>query len=133
MGLVALVVAATLAYLQFTGQLTRGLAMRLGAFALGLVAVFEVVKGLWVPALALGLGAVVWYQWQKRPRTPQLGADEARRVLGLSAGADAGVVRAAHRRLVAQVHPDRGGSADLTARVNAARDALLAELKQSRG
>ena len=34
-------------------------------------------------------------------------------------------IRAAHRRLLAAVHPDRGGSADLTRRVNAARDLLL--------
>ncbi len=36
------------------------------------------------------------------------------------------MIRAAHRRLIARVHPDAGGSADLSARVNAARDTLLA-------
>lgn len=132
MGLIVLVVAATLAYLQFTGQLTRGLATRLGVVALGLFALFELVRAAWLPAIALGLGTTLWYQWRKRPKAARLGADEARRVLGLSRGADADIIRAAHRRLVSQVHPDRGGSADLTARVNAARDALLAELKQSR-
>ena len=50
---------------------------------------------------------------------------EARAVLGVSADADADAIRAAHRRLVAGVHPDRGGSADLARRVNAARDLLL--------
>jgi DnaJ family protein C protein 19 len=34
-------------------------------------------------------------------------------------------VRAAHRRLLNAVHPDKGGSADLTRRINAARDVLL--------
>ena len=36
-------------------------------------------------------------------------------------------IRDAHRRLIAKVHPDAGGSAELAHRVNAARDALLAE------
>ena len=54
--------------------------------------------------------------------------DEACRVLGVAADASADDIRAAHRRLVARVHPDQGGSADLAGRVNAARDILLAEL-----
>ena len=37
---------------------------------------------------------------------------------------------AAHRRMIARVHPDAGGSAGLATRVNAARDALIAELKR---
>jgi curved DNA-binding protein CbpA len=55
-------------------------------------------------------------------------ADEARRVLGVGPDAGADEIRAAHRRLVARVHPDQGGSADLAGRVNAARDILLAQL-----
>ncbi len=38
-------------------------------------------------------------------------------------------VRAAHCRLVASVHPDRGGSAELARRVNAARDLLLGRME----
>ena len=37
----------------------------------------------------------------------------------------ADAIRAAPRRLIAGVHPDRGGSADLARRINAARDLLL--------
>ncbi|WP_260597376.1 J domain-containing protein [Sphingomonas endolithica] len=50
---------------------------------------------------------------------------EARAILGVDATADADAVRAAHRRLLNAVHPDKGGSADLTRRINAARDVLL--------
>ena len=50
---------------------------------------------------------------------------EARSVLGVGPDADAEAIRAAHRRLVSAVHPDRGGSEDLTGRINAARDTLL--------
>jgi CysZ protein len=60
-----------------------------------------------------------------KPQPRRMPADEARAVLGVGADANADEIRAAHRRLVAAVHPDRGGSAELTRRVNAARDALL--------
>ena len=80
---------------------------------------------------------VIWAAWQllgkcraKKPLVRPAIADEveARQVLGITRDADADAVRAAHRRLVAQVHPDRGGSAELTRRVNAARDLLLGRL-----
>ncbi|HVJ01066.1 MAG TPA: DnaJ domain-containing protein [Sphingomonas sp.] len=57
-----------------------------------------------------------------RPRMPE---DEARAILGVGADADAEAIRAAHRRLVSAVHPDKGGSVELTRRINAARDTLL--------
>ena len=50
---------------------------------------------------------------------------EALAILGLEKGADADAVKAAHRRLIALVHPDRGGSPYLAARLNEARDLLL--------
>ena len=50
---------------------------------------------------------------------------DARAVLGVGGDADADAIRAAHRRLLSSVHPDVGGSAELTRRVNAARDTLL--------
>jgi hypothetical protein len=50
---------------------------------------------------------------------------QARAVLGVSADADENEIRAAHRRLVSAVHPDKGGSTELTRRVNEAREILL--------
>jgi len=74
--------------------------------------------------------ACIWVAWtylkpKKPKRLPVASAAEACAVLGVAADADADTIRAAHRRLAAQVHPDRGGSVDLARRVNAARDLLL--------
>ncbi|WP_404335063.1 J domain-containing protein [Sphingomonas sp. MMS12-HWE2-04] len=60
-----------------------------------------------------------------KPRRVTMPEDEARAILGVSREADAELIRAAHRRLVSAVHPDKGGSAELTRRINAARDTLL--------
>lgn len=75
--------------------------------------------------LAAAVLAAIWYLFLKpRPR-PRMPEDEARAILGVGADADAEAIRAAHRRLVAAVHPDKGGSSELTRRINAARDTLL--------
>ncbi|MBL8670134.1 MAG: J domain-containing protein [Alphaproteobacteria bacterium] len=63
------------------------------------------------------------------PVPPGRGGDmsvaEALRVLGLDEQADAEAIKAAHRRILQRVHPDRGGSAALAAQANRARDVLL--------
>lgn len=85
---------------------------------------------MWKPILAAALIWIVWRWLKPRPRAaarPVAGVAEARAILGVTPGADESAIRAAHRRLVLGVHPDRGGSADLTRRVNAARDLLLRE------
>jgi hypothetical protein len=57
--------------------------------------------------------------------------DEAYRILGLQPSANEAQVRAAHHRLIAGVHPDRGGSTELAALVNQARDVLLGRVSSS--
>ncbi len=52
-------------------------------------------------------------------------AEEAYRVLGLKPGASDADIKAAYRRLMAQLHPDHGGSDYLAAKVNLAKDFLL--------
>ena len=61
------------------------------------------------------------------PRGPRtdMTRDEALAVLGLAEGASTDDIRAAHRRLIQRMHPDVGGTADLAARINRAKDVLL--------
>lgn len=55
----------------------------------------------------------------------------ARRLLRVSPGAGREEVRAAYRRLAAETHPDRGGSAAHLAALTQARDLLLATLPET--
>ena len=56
-------------------------------------------------------------------------AEEALAVLGLEADTSAAAVRAAHRRLLQLIHPDRGGSNYLAGKINTAKEVLLASVR----
>ena len=81
--------------------------------------------------VGLALAGLVYLWWRRRFVQPAtMRVSDARALLGVGEGASGDDIRAAHRRLIAKVHPDAGGSQGLATRVNAARDALLNELKQ---
>jgi len=52
--------------------------------------------------------------------------EEAYQILGLEPGASNETVKEAHRRLMLKIHPDQGGSNYLAAKINQAKDVILA-------
>ena len=70
------------------------------------------------------------WPWQGRRAAHNPVAEDARILLGLSGIANQETILAAHRRLIQQVHPDRGGSNEKVYQANAARDVLLSQLNQ---
>jgi len=74
--------------------------------------------------LIAGVAFLLW-RWLAPKMRGTVDVDRARKLLGVATGADRDEILAAHRRLVAKVHPDAGGSEGLAAEINAARDLLL--------
>ncbi|WP_028641042.1 molecular chaperone DnaJ [Novosphingobium acidiphilum] len=67
-----------------------------------------------------------WVWWQARDARKS--ERRARTLLGVGTDAGRETIIDAHRRLIAQVHPDRGGSNEAVHEANDARDLLLARL-----
>jgi len=146
MGLVACALIGLAIWLIWTGRLQRMTAKDGIMLGVGLVGAILAAKGK--PLIgAPSLGAVALYFAMqgrrllgKRPTPrafdpPETDINRARALLGLAADADEAEIRAAHRRLIASVHPDRGGSEALAAQINSARDLLLKDCaaRTSRG
>ena len=122
--------AAAIAY--WAWKTRDGQALRVGdvaAVVAALIGLRFLSRGTEIQGL-IALGGAAWWVWFRRKGPsgePAMTLVKARQLLDVPADATAAEVRAAHRRLVARVHPDVGGSADLTQQVNAARDMLLRE------
>jgi hypothetical protein len=84
-----------------------------------------ILAGLASIILRWALGKWPW-DYLRNPPTRSQRLDDARRVLGLDAAATRTEIREAHRRIAADIHPDRGGDNARLAELNAARDTLLA-------
>ena len=59
------------------------------------------------------------------PTASRISLDEAASVLGVSKDASAEEIKSAHKRLIGQLHPDKGGSDYLAAKINDARELML--------
>lgn len=134
----ALLAVAALFVLLFgvrVGGARRALWMRhAGAIALGAAAMYAVMRAQFYVAAGLALAAFALWFWTERPAArTSTGASsggamsemEARTVLGVGPNATADEIRAAYRERMKRAHPDRGGSTQAAARLNAARATLL--------
>lgn len=94
------------------------------------------MKLLWLIVLAcvawrMTTGRWPWHAWlsgRRRRHRSTFAQAQARVLLGVGEGAGRRDIMEAHRRRLAEVHPDRGGTAELVHQANAARDLLLATL-----
>jgi DnaJ homolog subfamily C member 19 len=68
------------------------------------------------------------WPWEPKTSTRAQAVFRARKLLGVSAAASRDDIVIAHRKLIAMVHPDRGGTDGQVHEANAARDLLLDEL-----
>ncbi|MDJ0979555.1 MAG: molecular chaperone DnaJ [Erythrobacter sp.] len=75
----------------------------------------------------MALGQWPWQMLKPAPTRSQA-VFNARKLLSVEEGASREQILAAHKRLLAMVHPDRGGSNAAVHEANDARDLLLDEL-----
>ena len=84
--------------------------------------------------LLIAIGVLIWrmftgrWPWEPKVTTRAQAVFRARKLLGVTAAASREEILIAHKRLVAMVHPDRGGSNGQVHEANAARDLLFDEL-----
>jgi preprotein translocase subunit Sec63 len=88
---------------------------------------FAVILAIVCIILRWALGKWPW-ELLRPASTRSQAVFRARKLLGVDQGASREQILAAHKRLVAMVHPDRGGSSAAVHDANDARDLLLDEL-----
>lgn len=130
-GFIILLVAGAIVWAWSSGRLKNFSYEDGVAAALFLLGLRLLTTGRLLPGAALMGGSIMWAAYRrKRGAEPAMPVEEARQLLGVGADASLAEIREAHRRLIAKVHPDIGGSAELARRVNVARDTLVAEMNR---
>ncbi len=136
MAFLAILVFLALGWAVWKGKLQK---QQLLPILMGLSGAFLASRGsLWVGVAAIVIAAL-WYRGlslrlfgsgAKRDKNSDI--DDARFLLGVSRFDNAERIRERHRILIAQNHPDTGGSAERAAELNKARDLLLDDLNNKR-
>lgn len=90
-------------------------------------------KLLWLLILCTVAWRVIMGRWPWEPARRggcSTAEERALALLGLSGVVTETEILEAHRRLIARVHPDRGGSTEQVHEANAARDLLLSAVRK---
>jgi hypothetical protein len=119
--------------MRFSGGVLLGLVTialtvtgRVGLAFLAAAGAWALLLGTTPPWLrAPGMGGAGGSRDIPTGRRGTMSRGEALNVLGLQDGATEADIRAAHRRLIVQIHPDKGGTSYLAAKINEAKDVLL--------
>jgi DnaJ homolog subfamily C member 19 len=131
MPLLLVLVAAGLAWAWWTGRLKSFTYEDGVALALFLLGLRLMTTGKALPGAVLMGAAILWAAHRRRRVSAAvMPVEDARKLLGVGPEASLAEIREAHRRLIARVHPDAGGSQELANRVNVARDTLVAEMNR---
>jgi hypothetical protein len=137
MAFLAVLVAAAVGYALWSGKVKLA---QLPPILLALGGAFVALRGgllMGIPAVLVG---VAWYRgltWRmfglKSVQSEEFDLSKARWLLGVAAHDDEERIRARHRQLISENHPDRGGSDERAMELNKARDVLLDDLHKKSG
>ena len=137
MAFIALLIAAALGYAVWSGKIKLA---QLSPILLTLAGAMIAIRGGWLIGVPAMIAGVTWYRgmtWRmfgtKAVQTDEFDLSKAHWLLGVTAQDDAERIRARYRHLIAQNHPDVGGSEDRAIELNKARDVLLDDLARKSG
>jgi hypothetical protein len=132
MPFVLVIIIAALVWAVWAGKIKW---QQLPPVVLGLAGLFAAVRGLLIPGIAMVGVAAAWYRgltWRlfglNNQQSEQYRIDKARVLLGASRNDDADKIRSRHRAMIADNHPDTGGTDQRASALNEARDLLLSEI-----
>mgnify|MGYP001182296002 CR=1 FL=1 len=134
MALLALILIGVAVWLMASGKLARMTGKDGMMLGLAIVGAVMAARGAKIIGLVpLAIAAIYgWRRWYAKPKHPFSATNseppagrEARALLGVPTAATADDIRAAHRRLIAKIHPDAGGTQALAEKINEARSILL--------
>jgi hypothetical protein len=134
MPIFAAIIIALIVWALWTGKIR---VQQLPPVILGIAGAFIALRGQFIVGIGALAIAAAWYRgmtWRlfglKSTQSKQNGIDKARLLLGVGSRDDADRIRARHRRLISENHPDTGGNEDRASALNEARDLLLSDLNK---